>query len=148
MAIPFSESVLKGESETKILCLQSEIAKSNNGIKLYASGAFGRVTIRADIAIICIGYMMHIWFVYITYRMVSVGIVKISEDLHEEIRKSSSVMSRSINSQAEFWMKMGMLAELNPNLSYGEIIQQQLKEQAFDMSRCDLEVVASEKKSG
>ena len=46
------------------------------------------------------------------------GIVKISEDLHEEIRKSSSVMTRSINSQAEFWMKMGMLAELNPNLNY------------------------------
>ena len=76
------------------------------------------------------------------------GIVKISEDLHEEIRKSSSVMSRSINSQAEFWMKMGMLAELNPNLTYGEIIQQQLKEQAFDMSRCDLAVVTSEKKAG
>lgn len=76
------------------------------------------------------------------------GIVKISEELHEEIRKSSSVMSRSINSQAEFWMKMGMLAELNPNLSYGEIIQQQLKEQAFDMSRCGLEVIPGEKKVG
>lgn len=73
------------------------------------------------------------------------GIVKISEVLHEEIRKSSSVMSRSINSQAEFWMKMGMLAELNPNLTYAEIIQQQLQEQAFDMTRCDLKVVASEK---
>ena len=80
--------------------------------------------------------------------MYKVGIVKISENLHEEIRKSSSVMSRSINSQAEFWMKMGMLAELNPNLTYGEIIQQQLKEQAFDMSRCDLEVIVSEKKAG
>lgn len=76
------------------------------------------------------------------------GIVKISEGLHEEIRKSSSVMSRSINSQAEFWTKMGMLAELNPNLTYSEIIQQQLKEQAFDMSRCDLEVVQSEKQAG
>ncbi|OUS41198.1 hypothetical protein A9R00_02175 [Oleispira antarctica] len=76
------------------------------------------------------------------------GIVKISEELHEEIRKSSSVMSRSINSQAEFWMKMGMLAELNPSLTYAEIIQQQLKEQAFDMSRCDLEVAPSEKKAG
>ncbi len=75
------------------------------------------------------------------------GIVKISEQLHEEIRKSSSVMSRSINSQAEFWMKMGMLAELNPNLTYGEIIQQQLKEQAFDMSRCDLDI-ENEKKAG
>lgn len=55
------------------------------------------------------------------------GIVKISDELHEEIRKSSSVMSRSINSQAEFWIKMGMLAELNPSLTFNEIIHQQLK---------------------
>ncbi|MFT6190061.1 MAG: hypothetical protein ACJAW8_000443 [Oleispira sp.] len=74
------------------------------------------------------------------------GIVKISEDLHEEIRKSSSVMTRSINSQAEFWMKMGMLAELNPNLTYAEIIQQQLKQQEFDVSVCDLQVVAGGQK--
>jgi|TARA_B110001454_G_scaffold1669_1_gene1560 hypothetical protein len=74
------------------------------------------------------------------------GIVKISEDLHEEIRKSSSVMTRSINSQAEFWMKMGMLAELNPNLTYAEIIQQQLKQQEFDVSVCGLQVVAGGQK--
>ncbi|KZK75939.1 hypothetical protein PsW64_01070 [Pseudovibrio sp. W64] len=55
------------------------------------------------------------------------GIVKISDDLHEEIRKASTVMSRSINAQAEFWIKMGMLAELNPTLSYTELVQQQLK---------------------
>ena len=74
------------------------------------------------------------------------GIVKISEDLHEEIRKSSSVMTRSINSQAEFWMKMGMLAELNPNLTYAEIIQQQLKQQEIDVSVCGLQVVAGGQK--
>ena len=76
------------------------------------------------------------------------GIVKISEELHEEIRRSSSVMSRSINSQAEFWMKMGMLSELNPNLTYAEIIQQQLKDQSFDMSRCNLNMIDQEKESG
>jgi hypothetical protein len=74
------------------------------------------------------------------------GIVKISEQLHEEIRKSSSVMTRSINSQAEFWMKMGMLAEMNPSLTYAEIIQQQLKQQEFDVSVCDLQVVTGGKK--
>jgi hypothetical protein len=74
------------------------------------------------------------------------GIVKISEQLHEEIRKSSSVMTRSINSQAEFWMKMGMLAEMNPSLMYAEIIQQQLKQQEFDVSVCDLQVVTGGKK--
>lgn len=56
------------------------------------------------------------------------GIVKISEDLHEELRKSSGVMCRSINAQAEFWMKVGMLAEANPTLSYTEIMARQLKE--------------------
>ena len=39
------------------------------------------------------------------------GIVKISDELHEEIRKASTTMVRSINSQAEFWIKIGMLAE-------------------------------------
>ncbi|WP_439524834.1 ParD-like family protein [Marivita sp.] len=42
------------------------------------------------------------------------GIVKIGDDLHEELRKSSSVMCRSINAQAEFWIKVGMVAEANP----------------------------------
>lgn len=56
------------------------------------------------------------------------GIVKIGEALHEELRKSSSVMCRSINAQAEFWMKVGMLAEANPGLSYTEIMAQQLRD--------------------
>ncbi len=49
------------------------------------------------------------------------GIVKISDELHEEIRQASSAMSRSINAQAEFWIKVGALAELNPDLTYSEI---------------------------
>ena len=54
------------------------------------------------------------------------GIVKIDEDLHEEVRKASAVMCRSINAQAEFWMKVGMLAEANPTLSFNEIVKMQL----------------------
>jgi len=49
------------------------------------------------------------------------GIVKISDDLHQEIRIASASMSRSINSQAEFWIKIGLLAELNPNMTYNEL---------------------------
>lgn len=56
------------------------------------------------------------------------GIVKIGDDLHEELRKSSAVMCRSINAQAEFWMKVGMLAEANPTLPFTQIMAQQLKE--------------------
>jgi len=56
------------------------------------------------------------------------GIVKIDDELHEEVRKASSVMVRSINAQAEYWMKIGMLAEANPNLSYNQIINEQMRQ--------------------
>lgn len=54
------------------------------------------------------------------------GIVKIDDALHEEVRRASAVMCRSINAQAEFWMKIGRLAEANPSLSFNEIIANQL----------------------
>ncbi len=54
------------------------------------------------------------------------GIVKIDDQLHEDIRRASTVMCRSINAQAEFWMKMGMLAEANPTLSFNEIVKAQM----------------------
>jgi len=53
------------------------------------------------------------------------GIVKVDDDLHEEVRRASTVMCRSINAQAEFWMKIGMLAEANPTLSFNEIVKTQ-----------------------
>ena len=56
------------------------------------------------------------------------GIVKIDDDLHEEARRASAVMCRSINAQAEFWMKIGMLAEANPTLSFNEIVKLRLAE--------------------
>jgi len=51
------------------------------------------------------------------------GIVKISEQMHENLRLTSSALSRSINAQAEHWLRVGMLAELNPGLRYSEICQ-------------------------
>ncbi len=48
------------------------------------------------------------------------GIVKISEALHENARITSKAMSRSINSQAEHWMKIGMIVESNPQMTYVE----------------------------
>lgn len=55
------------------------------------------------------------------------GIVKISEEMHRDIRRASTVMCRSINAQAEFWMKIGMLAEANPSLSFNDIVKMQLE---------------------
>lgn len=60
------------------------------------------------------------------------GIVKISDEVHNEIRKSSQIMSRSINSQAEFWIKIGRLAELNPTLTFSEIIANEIENANYD----------------
>jgi hypothetical protein len=54
------------------------------------------------------------------------GIVKIEDDLHEQARRASAVMCRSINAQAEFWMKIGLLAEANPTLSFTDIVAAEL----------------------
>lgn len=51
------------------------------------------------------------------------GIVKLSDEMHENLRVASAALSRSINSQAEHWMRVGMLAELHPSLSHDEICQ-------------------------
>ncbi|MGR5145950.1 ParD-like family protein [Photobacterium alginatilyticum] len=67
------------------------------------------------------------------------GIVKISEELHEEIRKASSVMSRSINSQAEFWIRIGMLAELHPQLSFNQIVSELMKSADVSVAKAAME---------
>lgn len=54
------------------------------------------------------------------------GIVNIDDDLHEQLRKASKVSCRSINAQAAYWIKVGMLCETNPTLSFTEIIQREL----------------------
>jgi len=41
--------------------------------------------------------------------------------MHESLRVASSALSRSINAQAEHWMRIGMLAELHPDLNHNEI---------------------------
>ncbi|MFL0586420.1 hypothetical protein CA236_08045 [Sphingomonas sp. ABOLG] len=63
------------------------------------------------------------------------GIVKIDDALHEDVRRASAVMCRSINAQAEFWMKIGMLAETNPTLTFHEIIKTQLAAVPADLPR-------------
>ncbi len=70
--------------------------------------------------------MIRICFVWSLRRGVIMGIVKIDDRLHEEARRASTVMCRSINAQAEFWMKIGMIAETNPTRSFNEIVKAQL----------------------
>lgn len=54
------------------------------------------------------------------------GLVKIDDQLHEDVRRASTVMCRSINAQAEFWIKIGKLAEANPTLTFNDILKAQL----------------------
>ncbi len=51
------------------------------------------------------------------------GIVKISDLMHDNLRVAASALSRSINAQAEHWMRVGMLTEMHPELNHREIGQ-------------------------
>ena len=51
------------------------------------------------------------------------GIVKISDELHEAAKLMAKAMSRSINSQAEYWMRIGKLIEENPSITYSEVLK-------------------------
>lgn len=54
------------------------------------------------------------------------GIVNIDDELHDQLRRASKVSCRSINAQAAFWIKVGMLCEINPTLSFSQIIEREL----------------------
>lgn len=54
------------------------------------------------------------------------GIVNIDDELHEQLRRASKVSCRSINAQAAFWIKVGMLCETNPTLNFNEIMEREL----------------------
>jgi hypothetical protein len=60
------------------------------------------------------------------------GIVNIDSDLHDQIRRASVVSCRSINGQAAFWIKIGMLCEMNPTESFNEILTRELRAAGVD----------------
>ena len=51
------------------------------------------------------------------------GIVKISDLMHENLRVAGNALSRSINAQAEHWLRVGMLTEMHPELNHRDICQ-------------------------
>jgi hypothetical protein len=54
------------------------------------------------------------------------GIVSIEDDLHDQLRRATKVSCRSINAQAAYWIKIGMLCEADPSLSFSQIIAREL----------------------
>lgn len=55
------------------------------------------------------------------------GIVNIEDELHDQLRRASKVSCRSINAQAAYWIRIGMLSEMNPTLSFNQIVARELK---------------------
>ena len=62
------------------------------------------------------------------------GIVNIEDELHEQLRRASLVSCRSINGQAAFWIRIGMLCEMNPGVSYQDLVARELKAAGVDVS--------------
>jgi hypothetical protein len=69
------------------------------------------------------------------------GIVKISDQMHENLRVASGALSRSINAQAEHWMRIGMLAELHPDWDHRRICQMLI--QGEQAGRASLEALCT-----
>ncbi|WP_337879644.1 ParD-like family protein [Rheinheimera sp.] len=61
------------------------------------------------------------------------GIVKIADDLHQDLREASKAMARSVNAQAEYWIRLGMLAELYPQLTCHELQRLLLKRKSASL---------------
>lgn len=68
--------------------------------------------------------------VYVQERLV--GIVNIEDELHEQLRRASKASYRSINAQAAFWIRIGMLCETNPGLTFQELVARELKAAGVD----------------
>ena len=54
------------------------------------------------------------------------GIVSIEDELHDQLRRASKVSFRSINAQAAWWIRIGMLCETHPTLSFSEIMEREM----------------------
>lgn len=70
----------------------------------------------------CIILIIYVPYTFHMNRQ-KMGIVKITEQMHTNLRLTSGAMSRSINSQADHWLRVGMMAERNPGLCYNDICQ-------------------------
>ncbi len=66
------------------------------------------------------------------------GIVNIEDDLHDQLRRASKPSCRSINAQAAYWIRIGMLCETNPTLSFGQIMEREFAAAGVSIQPPDL----------
>ncbi len=81
-------------------------------------------TAKISVTTVCETYTLYICSIA---EYMLMGIVKISDLLHEDVRDASRAMSRSVNAQAEYWIRLGMMSELYPELNYQQIKMMMLK---------------------
>lgn len=67
--------------------------------------------------------ILNVYTSYIVHLGDADGHRKISDALHDDLRLASLTMTRSINAQAEYWIKIGMLAEFHPELTYPQLVK-------------------------
>lgn len=70
------------------------------------------------------------------------GIVKISDEVHEQVRVASRALDRSLNAQAEHWLKIGMLSEIYRDKTYED-----LRNLLFSSSDLSIENLLKKKKN-
>ncbi len=59
------------------------------------------------------------------------GIIKISDESHEAAKLMAKAMGRSINAQAEYWLRIGKLVEENPTITYPEVLKRLVHQAAM-----------------
>ena len=60
------------------------------------------------------------------------GIVNIEDELHEQLRRAAKASYRSINAQAAFWIRIGMLCEIHPGVTFQELVARELRAAGVD----------------
>lgn len=55
------------------------------------------------------------------------GIVNIDDSLHDQLRRACTVTHRSINAQATFWIRIGMLCEMHPDRCFQDMVADELR---------------------
>ena len=77
----------------------------------------------------------NIRYAYVSYSPDHpMGIVNIEDELHEQLRRAAKASYRSINAQAAFWIRIGMLCETHPGVTFQELVARELKAAGVEMS--------------
>lgn len=69
------------------------------------------------------------------------GIVNIEDELHEQLRRAAKASYRSINAQAAFWIRIGMMCETHPGVTFQELVARELRAAGVDVSAQDTPIL-------